>query len=250
MLLLLVAGELALKFSCFFYGICKIIKLFKENQGKYVKISFNKNINFAGGTMRLIFNGLFILIIFLLGFFFGKIDIEWLWSKVSGLSYIEIIGFGSSIVTLMLFLSYIIGRYYLIKRMEITLKESVEISYNNDNHNFNVIEEYTLGDLDSEIVYLSSSEPLRWIKFYEYNHNSKNYKGKLIGEHRVLRNGHALKINTYLTCGIPNYLIEYQRFDFIIGELILAEDGKNGNVSQNLSIKHTFKSILYYLIVK
>lgn len=58
--------------------------------------------------------------------------------------------------------------------MEITLEETVEVSYEN------VIDEYNLGELNSEFVYLSSTEPLRWVKFYEYNFNDiKNYKGKL-----------------------------------------------------------------------
>lgn len=205
--------------------------------------------------MKFIYNGIFILMVFISGYLLGKVDMETMLYKMlvkyQQLDFIQIIGFGSSIITLILFLTYIVGRYFLIKKMEITLEETVEVLYENKNDRFNVIDEYNLGGLNSEFVYLSSTEPLRWVKFYEYNFNDENnYKGKLLEEHKILKNGHALKINTYLTCGIPNYLIEYQRFDYIKGELILAEDGKNGNAGQNVMIKHTFKSILYYLINK
>lgn len=206
--------------------------------------------------MKFVYNGIFILMVLILGYLLGKIGIDSMLNKIledyQKIDYIQLIGFGSSIVTLILFLTYIIGRYFMIKKMEITLEETVEVSYEAEIFKFNVIEEYNLGELNSEFVYLSSTEPLRWVKFYEYNFNGdkKNNKGKLLEEHRILKNGQALKINTYLTCGIPNYLIEYQRFDYIKGELILSENGKNGNIGQNVMIKHTFKSVLYYLINK
>lgn len=192
-----------------------------------------------------------IILIFLIGYVLGVLGIENLVMRfVNGLqdlNVIEIIGFASSIVTLILFGTYILGRYLMIKRMEITLLETIEVSHNEELSGFNVVEEFELGENTSEAIYLTSTEPIRDIKFYRYDYQ-RDKNSELLQQYGPLKNGQAIKINTYLTCGIPNYVIEYQRFDYVKGRLALGENGKNGKVAESLEIKHTFRSIVYFLV--
>ncbi len=163
--------------------------------------------------MKFIIFGISILLTFFLGYFIGWIGVETLLKNlllnIKKLDLMETIGFSSSIITLFLFITFVIGRIILIKKMKVTFNETVELTYKMENIKSNVIEEYNLGELNSEFIYLSSTQPLRWIRFYDYDFNNpQGHKGKLITEHKFLANGQALKINTYLPCGVPKYLVE------------------------------------------
>lgn len=198
---------------------------------------------------------IFIFFVFISGYICGKIGIDTMLNalmlSLSNLDLIQIIGFSSSIITLILFIAYIFGKYLIIKQMTKTIFESVDASYNNESNNLKIVEEYNIGENNSEQIYLYSSDTLNWIKIYEYDYYDKKdrfSKGKLLMTHDHLRNGFAIKINTYLPCGIPRYIVQYQRYDFIIGEFHLNENGKNGIIDEGISINHTAKSILYYLV--
>lgn len=204
--------------------------------------------------MKLILKCMLIFFIFLLGIICGKVGIDTmsnaLFSSLSNLELIQIVGFSSSVATLILFILYFCGKYFIIKQMKNTIFENV-VRYDSNPINLRVVEEYNVGENNSEQLFIYSSNPLNWIKVYEcsYDDNKKIFvKNKLIIKHGYLRNGFSIKINTYLPCGLPSYILEYQRFDFIIGSLLLSENGKNGIVDEGLSIKHTFKSLLYYLV--
>lgn len=195
-----------------------------------------------------------IFFIFLLGIICGKVGIDTmsnaLVSSLSNLELIQIVGCSSSVATLILFILYFCGKYFIIKQMKNTIFENV-VRYDSNPINLRVVEEYNVGENNSEQLFIYSSNSLNWIKVYEcsYDDNKKIFvKNKLIIKHGYLRNGFSIKINTYLPCGLPSYILEYQRFDFIIGSLLLSENGKNGIVDEGLSIKHTFKSLLYYLV--
>lgn len=195
------------------------------------------------------------IVIFALGYICGKIDfssiLKAITSSLSKSEVIEAIGFTSSIISLVLFIAYIAGRIFMIKQMKVTISEVINISYNNEEQNLRVVEEYDLGDNNSEEIYLSSSEVICWIKVYEYRYNEDkgiHEKGNLLKKYGLLKNGFAIKFNTYLPCGMPRYLVEYQRFDFILGEIVLSENGRSGILEEQISIKHTIKSIIYYLV--
>lgn len=205
--------------------------------------------------MKILIKNIVILLIFILGYICGNIGKDTILSSfiltLSKLEIIEIIGLASSIISLVLFITYIIGRCFMINEMKVTILETFDLFYNDEERDFKVVEEYDIGDNNTEKIYLKSSETLRWIKVYESEYNEKNNKfnkGRLLLNHNLLKRGFAVKLNTYLPCGIPSYIIEYQRYDFIIGELVLAENGKNGILEEQVSIKHTIKSILYYLV--
>lgn len=186
--------------------------------------------------------------IFLAGYAFGYITPR-LINELRTLNLIETISFFSSVVTLLLFLFYLIGRYLLVRKVETFITESIDVVYtsNAENQKNNIVDVIELGEDNSETVYLSSIEPMRYIKFYKYDFINGD-KGEFIVEYPNLKNGQVLEINTYLPGGIPNYILEYQRFDYVKGKLILGENGKNGLLVENLELKHTVKSLLYYLV--
>lgn len=186
--------------------------------------------------------------IFLAGYAFGYISPR-LINELRTLNLIETISFFSSVFTLLLFLFYLIGRYLLVRKVETFITESIDVTYTFDaeNQKNNIVDVIELGENLSETVYLSSIEPIRYIKFYEYDFEG-NRKGKFIDEYVNLRNEQVLEVRTYLPDGIPNYILEYQRFDYVKGKLLLSENGKNGLLVENLELKHTVKSLLYYLV--
>lgn len=205
--------------------------------------------------VKILIRSIAILSIFIVGYICGDIGKDTILSffilNLSNLRIIETIGFISSIVTLVLFMTYIIGRCFMINQMKVTILETFNLFYDDEETNFNVVEQYDIGENNTEKIYLQSSETLRWIKIYEYEYdaNSNKFnKGRIVVNHELLRSGFAIKLNTYLPCGMPSYIVEYQRYDFIIGKLELAENGKNGILEEQVSIKHTIKSILYYLV--
>ena len=42
-------------------------------------------------------------------------------------------------------------------------------------------------------------------------------------------------------------MIEFERADYIRGTLILQSNGKNGVQEEMIKLKHTWKSIIYYI---
>ncbi|PGW18770.1 hypothetical protein COD90_07235 [Bacillus cereus] len=201
--------------------------------------------------MRFLSKSISIVLIFILGYFFGYIGLNNVMLKlieqIEKISFITLIGVISSIITVILFIAYIAGRIFLIRQMEMTLLESLDISSKSTDKQYNLIEELEIGDNTVEEIFITSSQPLRYIKIYNYD-VEKMDKGELIKEIGPIRHGHSIKINTYLTCGIPNFVLEYQRFDFVIGRLELSENGKSGILTENLLINHTFRSYIYYIV--
>lgn len=164
----------------------------------------------------------------------------------------ELIGQISSMATLILFMFYFVGRGITLS-LERKLKyENFEIYYGDKfPENIKIVDEYNVGNNTIESLIITSEKELNWIKVFEFYYNKKNKdfkKGKLVVEHKHLRSSHSIKINTYLPCGIPQYILEFQRYDYLNGTLKLAENGENGIVDVNIEMHHTLKSILYYLV--
>lgn len=164
----------------------------------------------------------------------------------------EIIGYVSSIATLISFIIYFIGKFIRIKISKKLRYENIEVYYNPDeyNHNLKIVDEYDIGSNNSEKLIISSEVPINWIKLYEYDFNDKEgdfKKGKLVEEHGFLRAGHAIQINTYLPCGMPTYMLEFERYDYLRGCFYIAENGKNGVLGECVTMSHTFRSYLYYI---
>lgn len=198
-----------------------------------------------------------ILLIFIFGYLLGKIGldnlIDSMIEKLSKLDYLTLIGLISSLITVALFISYIVGKIFLIKQMELTLFEKFDLKYHLETEsdiqygNYEIVESLNIGEYNNEAIYITPSQPLRYLSIYEFD-AVKLKKGELIETIGPIANGHTVQLNTYLNCGMPSFTIEFQRFDFVKGTLDLAENGKTGVVSQNLVLNHTIKSYLYYLV--
>lgn len=76
---------------------------------------------------------------------------------------------------------------------------------------------------------------------------SKLEKVKELHRFNKILNNTSIKIETILTCGIPQYILEFERTDFIKGTLVLQSNGKNAVEEELLEFHHTWKSIIYYL---
>lgn len=201
--------------------------------------------------MKFLIKSITVISIFIFGYILGDIGLESIITKLieqfEDTNFVTLMGVISSIITVILFFTYIIGKVFLIKQMEMTIFESLDVSYNTEEKNYKITEVLELGELTNETIYITPSQPLRYLKIYNFDIN-KFSKGKLIANIGPVNNGHTIQINTYLTEGIPNFVIEYQRFDFVLGKLDLVENGKNGVLSENLRNKHTLRSFFYYLV--
>ncbi|WP_313413277.1 hypothetical protein [Sedimentibacter sp.] len=162
----------------------------------------------------------------------------------------QTIGNISSFVTLISFIIYFIGKFIRIKMSKKLRYESIAVYYNTCENNFKIVDEYYIGSGNSEKIIVSSEVPLNWIKIYECEYDYKKNKfnkGKLIERHGFLRAGNAIQINTYLPCGMPAHMLEFERYDYLIGTFHLAENGKNGILEECVKLSHTLRSYLYYI---
>lgn len=162
---------------------------------------------------------------------------------------IMIIGFISSISTLILFFMYFIGKFIIIKSNQSLIRDKIEAVYNNDAiDTYKIVESYDVGG--EERLIITSINGINYIKCYKQNYDCETCKltnAELVFEHGFLNIGNSIEINTVLVEGIPQYKIEYETSDFMIGEMYLQYNGKNGIASECVRIKHTLKSYIYYL---
>ncbi|MCK0473032.1 hypothetical protein [Halalkalibacter sp. APA_J-10(15)] len=200
--------------------------------------------------MKFIIKSITVILILIFGYILGNIGLENITTKLikqyGDTNFVTLIGVISSIITVILFFTYIIGKVFLIKQMEMTLFESIDVSYIDEEKHYKITEIIDLGELTNEKIYITPSQPLRYLKIYDFDIN-KLKKGKLIANLGPIMNGHTIQLNSYITGGMPNFVVEYQRFDFVLGNLDLVENGKSGVLGENLRINHTFRSFIYYM---
>lgn len=162
----------------------------------------------------------------------------------------QTIGNISAFATLISFIIYFIGKFIRIKMSKKLRYENIEVYYNTQKNDLKIVDEYYIGTSNSEIILVSSEVPLNWIKIYEFEYDDKKnkfIKGKLTEKHGFLRAGHAIQINTYLSCGVPAYILEFEQYDYLVGSFHFAENGKNGILEECVTMSHTFRSYLYYI---
>lgn len=162
---------------------------------------------------------------------------------------ITIIGFISSIATLILFVMYFIGKFFIIKSNQNLIHDKIEAIYDEStSEKYKIVDSYDVGG--GEKLIITSLNGINYIKCYQLyydNENNRIINKKLVFKHGFLNIGHSIEINTILVEGFPQYKIEYETSDFMIGEMYLQYNGRNGITSENVHIKHTFKSYIYYL---
>lgn len=158
----------------------------------------------------------------------------------------------ASIATLILFVIYFIGRIIslIIEKKVIYEKIDIYIKEEDIPKDLKISDEYRC-EHEGEILIITPYEKsYNWLAIYECKYNEKNNNLKKVKELKKfekIMNNTSIRIDTVLTCGIPLYIIEFERSDFIKGTLIMQSNGKNGIQDEMLTFHHTWKSVIYYL---
>ena len=155
----------------------------------------------------------------------------------------------ASIATLILFVIYFIGRIIslIIEKKVIYEKIDIYIKEEDIPKDLKISDEYRC-EHEGEILIITPYEKsYNWLAIYECKYNENLKKVKELKKFEKIMNNTSIRIDTVLTCGIPLYIIEFERSDFIKGTLILQSNGKNGIQEEMLTFHHTWKSVIYYL---
>lgn len=158
----------------------------------------------------------------------------------------------ASVATLILFVIYFIGRIISLIIEKKMIYEKVDIYANEEEipKDIKIVEGYRCKH-DGEILIITPYEKsYNWLAIYECKYNEKTNKLEKIKELEKFQNiinNTSVRIDAIFTCGIPLYMIEFERADGIRGTLILQSNGKNGVQEEMVRIKHTWKSVIYYL---
>ncbi|HAT4166096.1 TPA: hypothetical protein ACOTHO_002425 [Clostridium perfringens] len=161
-----------------------------------------------------------------------------------------LVSYLSSVATLILFILYFIGRIWVINRNKKLLLENFELEYL-ENDDLERKNQYNLGG--SELITISSTQGINWLKIYRVKFDSKKNKMVIVDKnpviyHKFLNVNEKLYIKDNIPCGIPMYRIEYERLDYIQGEFDISLDGKYGGLfMDDFKSKLTIKSYLYYI---
>ena len=117
-------------------------------------------------------------------------------------------------------------------------------------------EDYKTGEIYDKIftldesckkLTLKSEKLIRYIKIYEMEISKNFKKGALVKDISFLAPPRMVLLELSIPCGIPNYIIEYKREDYMIATLNIQYNGRNGYTAASTKLKHTIKSILYHL---
>lgn len=162
---------------------------------------------------------------------------------------LEILSFVSSIITLFLFLVYIIGRIW-------SVYNAVKISYgvgkigsddacDDDDVDYNFAGKYGI------VFSLSASVGIRSIKFYNVERVFQKHdfaRGQLLAKHGFLQPNEKIYIRTEFMDVGSNLWVELERFDYIKEVFVAGDSGKDSSfVKWDMGSKMTFKSWIYYL---
>lgn len=183
-----------------------------------------------------------------------------MWQKVSEIS---------SLITCVLFITYLVGRIWRIWESKCTQSEDIKFLPINqyDDYPFDEGDEYALDEYDDEsgnVIYadkegevfsISSRLGIRKIEIYDIN-NKLVEDGQLIPwSKKILKSKQKFKDYfkpVYIRCNLgelyPVSLFVIQRLDYSIITFELFQSNRNGMpVKENCKCKATFRTILYYL---
>ena len=157
----------------------------------------------------------------------------------------------ASIVTLILFVIYFIGRIISLIIEKKVINERIDVYIDEDDiqNRYKIVDEYICEHSGEILIITPLEKAYNWLTINECKYNEKNKefeKTKELEKFNNIRNHTSIKINTVLPCGMPLYLIEFERSDYIKGVLVLMSNGKNGIQEETIKYHHTWKSFIYY----
>ena len=158
----------------------------------------------------------------------------------------------ASIATLILFVIYFIGRIISLIIEKKVIYENIDIYANADEmpKDIKIVDEYRCKYYNEILIITPYEKSYNWLAIYECEYNKKTNKLEKVKElekFEKIINNTSIRVDATITCGIPLYMIEFERADYIRGTLILQSNGKNGVQEEMIKLKHTWKSIIYYI---
>ena len=138
----------------------------------------------------------------------------------------------ASIATLILFVIYFIGRV-----ISIIIERNIK---------FESIDIYC----SEKDIITPQTKSYNWIAIYKCKYDEKKnqlVKTKQLYKTNRIYNDTSFRVDTIISCAIPQYVLEFERSDYMKGKLYLQHNGKNGIEEEMLEFKHTLRSIIYYL---
>lgn len=179
----------------------------------------------------------------------------------------------ASIITVVLFIAYIIGRLWSLKKaLEFMQEEFAVMNVDPDNEDIDVNEEELyfelIDDVDAdderedgfeeaeergEIISIKSKVSMLWFKVLRIPYDDEGNElpeGKAepeIESEQPIRENVPIYIRTEIPEGYPTYRFRYQRADYIICSFDLDYNGRSGGMAPtNYKLKHTALSYLFY----
>lgn len=165
----------------------------------------------------------------------------------------------ATMATLILFVIYFIGRIITVRMEKNMFYDEIVFTSSDciENKRYDIIDEISTENLNNEsseyetIVIITSRQGIRNLKiekmFYDDELNEIKSKRETVGECKFLNIGQSFAIRTFIPELIPRYRIEYETQDFRKVSFELLDNFKSGIISETVVVKHTLKSIIYYL---
>lgn len=152
----------------------------------------------------------------------------------------------ASIATLVLFVFYFIGRIITIIIVKPIWSDKI-VNYDSAT---DIVEEYEIDNSGCKRA-LTATNGIRNLKIYAVEFDPKigvvYSSKKLLYEKAFLNIGQSIAICADLPDCIPKIIIEYETLEYMKVSIDWVDNCKNGVVSEIPMLKHTFKSIIYYL---
>lgn len=152
----------------------------------------------------------------------------------------------ASIATLLLFVIYFIGRIITIIMVKpIWNDKIVDCDSATD-----IVDEYKIDETGCKTA-LTTTNGIRNVKIYSVEFDPEEgviYSSKkLLYEKEFLNVGQSIVIHADLSDCIPQIIVEYETIEYMKVTIHWVDNCKNGVMSEIPTMKHTLKSILYYL---
>ncbi|OUN21948.1 hypothetical protein [Pseudoflavonifractor sp. An85] len=162
----------------------------------------------------------------------------------------NILGTVSSVATLILFVIYFIGRTIATfqSRGLYSDKLAIEGAKDFDHAKYDVIETVILEEDAYNVFVIISSQGIWNLKIFQYEFDDEmNVVGEhLTGKFLFLNIGEAIAIKLTVPEIISTYRVEYISYDYKKIKFDLCDNMRNGVMSQIVTPRHTFRSLVYY----
>ena len=172
--------------------------------------------------------------------------------------FFENIGWLTNLITILLFIIFVVGKVWVIIRDRSLYDEIYECVQVDENAEFN--RQFILDKDGQEVIAISSPKGIYDIKIYKIT-TRNSQSGEIQSKEEIpanmednirhpimLNKNEKVYIRTDLPCGVPKFQLEIIRYDYVKVQVELGHNGKVGGVSLvNQKTKPSVKRWMYYL---